>query len=35
EGLDYASIAARLEVSERTVKRYMVKAYEHCLLVDL
>lgn len=35
EGLDYASIALRLEVSERTVKRYMAKAYEHCLLVDL
>ena len=35
EGLDYASIAARLRVSERTVKRYMVRAYEHCLLVDL
>lgn len=35
EGLDYASIAGRLEVSERTVKRYMAKAYEHCLLVDL
>ena len=35
EGLDYASIARRLEVSERTVKRYMAKAYEHCLLVDL
>ena len=28
-------IAERLEVSERTVKRYMAQAYEHCLLVDL
>ena len=35
EGLDYVTIAVRLEVSERTVKRYMAKAYEHCLLVDL
>ncbi len=35
EGLDYAAIALRLDVSERTVKRYMAKAYEHCLLVDL
>ncbi len=35
EGLDYASIAERLQVSSRTVKRYMAQAYEHCLLVDL
>ena len=35
DGLDYAAIALRLDVSERTVKRYMAKAYEHCLLVDL
>lgn len=35
EGLGYEQIAARLECSERTVKRYMAKAYEHCLLVDL
>lgn len=35
EGLDYAGIAQRLAVSERTVKRYMAKAYEHCLLADL
>ncbi|WP_312934911.1 sigma-70 family RNA polymerase sigma factor [Pseudomonas sp.] len=35
EGLDYASIAERLDVSPRTVKRYMAQAYEHCLLVQL
>jgi RNA polymerase sigma-70 factor (ECF subfamily) len=35
EGVDYATIAERLQVSERTVKRYMVKAYAHCLLVAL
>ncbi len=34
-GLGYRDIAERLEVSERTVKRYMAQAYEHCLLVDL
>ncbi|QBF27310.1 sigma-70 family RNA polymerase sigma factor [Pseudomonas tructae] len=33
EGLNYAQIAERLAVSERTVKRYMAQAYEHCLLV--
>ncbi|MCI0914614.1 sigma-70 family RNA polymerase sigma factor [Pseudomonas putida] len=35
EGLGYSDIAQRLGVSERTVKRYMAQAYEHCLLVDL
>lgn len=35
EGLSYAQIAERLAVSERTVKRYMAQAYEHCLLVEL
>ncbi|AXJ05169.1 RNA polymerase subunit sigma [Pseudomonas fluorescens] len=34
EGLGYRDIAERLRVSERTVKRYMAQAYEHCLLVD-
>ena len=34
EGLGYRQIAERLKVSERTVKRYMAQAYEHCLLVD-
>ena len=34
DGLGYRDIAERLEVSERTVKRYMAQAYEHCLLVD-
>lgn len=35
EGLNYLQIAERLQVSERTIKRYMAQAYEHCLLVDL
>ena len=35
EGIDYATIGTRLAVCERTVKRYMAKAYEHCLLVEL
>lgn len=35
EGLGYRDIAARLAVSERSVKRYMAQAYEHCLLVEL
>lgn len=34
-GLGYREIAERLQVSERTVKRYMATAYEHCLLVEL
>lgn len=35
DGLAYQQIAERLRVSERTVKRYMAQAYEHCLLVAL
>ncbi|WP_419709498.1 sigma-70 family RNA polymerase sigma factor [Pseudomonas sp. NFX224] len=35
EGLSYQQIAERLSVSERTIKRYMAQAYEHCLLVAL
>ncbi|MBD1586639.1 sigma-70 family RNA polymerase sigma factor [Pseudomonas typographi] len=35
EGLGYREIAVRLGVTERSVKRYMVQAYEHCLLVAL
>jgi RNA polymerase sigma-70 factor (ECF subfamily) len=35
EGLTYRGIAERLQVSERTVKRYMAQAYEHCLLAEL
>jgi RNA polymerase sigma-70 factor (ECF subfamily) len=35
EGLGYQEIAERLQVSERTIKRYMAQAYEHCLLVEL
>jgi RNA polymerase sigma factor (sigma-70 family) len=34
EGLNYAQIAERLQVSERTVKRYMAQAYTHCLTFD-
>ena len=34
EGLGYSEIAERLQVSERTIKRYMAQAYEHCLLVE-
>jgi RNA polymerase sigma factor (sigma-70 family) len=33
EGLGYAEIAARLGVSERTVKRYMAEAMAHCILL--
>lgn len=35
EGLGYQQIAERLQVSERTIKRYMAQAYEHCLLVAM
>ncbi|MCY1396091.1 putative RNA polymerase sigma factor FecI [compost metagenome] len=35
EGLGYREIAERLRVSERTIKRYMAQAYEHCLLLEL
>lgn len=35
EGLSYAQIASRLGVCERSVKRYMAQAYEHCLLAEL
>lgn len=31
EGLGYAQIAQRLDVSERTVKRYMAQGFEACL----
>ncbi|GGJ84631.1 sigma-70 family RNA polymerase sigma factor [Pseudomonas matsuisoli] len=34
EGLTYPEIAMRLGVSERTVKRHMALAYEHCLLSE-
>jgi RNA polymerase sigma-70 factor (ECF subfamily) len=34
EGLGYREIGERMAVSERTIKRYMAQAYEHCLLVD-
>jgi len=33
EGLGYAEIAARLSVSERTVKRYMAEAMARCILL--
>ncbi|MDZ7864348.1 sigma-70 family RNA polymerase sigma factor [Acidovorax sp.] len=32
EGLGYAEIALQLQVSERTVKRYMAQGFECCLL---
>lgn len=35
EGLGYQQIAERLQVSQRTIKRYMAQAYEHCLLAAL
>ncbi|WP_296247295.1 sigma-70 family RNA polymerase sigma factor [Pseudomonas sp. UBA4194] len=35
EGLRYGEIAARLGVTERSVKRYMAQAYAHCLLAEL
>ncbi|WP_051525442.1 sigma-70 family RNA polymerase sigma factor [Methylobacillus glycogenes] len=31
EHMKYAEIASELQVSERTVKRYIASAYEHCL----
>lgn len=33
EGLGYAEIAARLDVSERTVKRYMAQAMARCIML--
>ena len=33
EGLTYAAIAEHLVVSERTVKRYMARALEECILL--
>jgi RNA polymerase sigma-70 factor (ECF subfamily) len=33
EGLRYAEIAERLGVSVSSVKKYMAKATEHCLLL--
>ena len=33
EGLSYAEIAQRLDISERSVKRYMARAYEECILL--
>jgi RNA polymerase sigma factor (sigma-70 family) len=33
EGLGYAEIACRLDISERSVKRYMVQAMAHCILL--
>jgi RNA polymerase sigma-70 factor (ECF subfamily) len=31
EGLSYAQIAARLDLSDRTIKRYMTQGFELCL----
>jgi len=33
EGLTYADIATRLGTSERTIKRYMVQAFERCIVL--
>lgn len=33
EGLGYREIAERIGVAERTVKRYMAAAFEHCILL--
>lgn len=33
EGLTYASIATRLQISERTVKRHMARALTECILL--
>ncbi|MFZ4289578.1 sigma-70 family RNA polymerase sigma factor [Variovorax sp. HJSM1_2] len=33
EGLSYAHIAERLQLSERTIKRYMAQGFERCLAV--
>jgi len=35
EGLTYAEIGIRLDVSVRTVKRYMAQAFEECIMLDL
>lgn len=35
EGLSYAEIAERLQVSVSSVKKYMARATEHCLLLML
>jgi RNA polymerase sigma factor (sigma-70 family) len=35
EGLTYAQVATHLQVNVRTVKRYMVAAYEECILLIL
>lgn len=35
EGLSYTEIAGRLEVSVSSVKKYMARATEHCLLLML
>ena len=35
DGLGYADIARRLGVSERSIKRYMVQAFERCILLIL
>ena len=35
EGLTYAAIAERLQISERTVKRYMQQGFERCLALVL
>ncbi|PCJ31314.1 MAG: RNA polymerase subunit sigma [Gammaproteobacteria bacterium] len=34
EGLTYAAIAEQLNISERTVKRYMARAFEECIMAS-
>ena len=34
EGVTYATIAERLEVSERMVKKYMAQAFLHCAVLE-
>ena len=33
DGLTYAQVAQRLDVTVRTVKRYMAQAFEQCILL--
>jgi RNA polymerase sigma-70 factor (ECF subfamily) len=35
EGLSYSEISTQLDVSVRTIKRYMAQAFEHCLVCML
>ena len=35
DDLGYAEIAARLRLSERTIKRHLVQAYAQCIMLIL